>query len=77
MQGAVRSNTQWLELRAGSHLHQPATQAELNIALRASYEAMQSNADASGTRTTWQLRLLILGTMLFTAWHVVDILSRA
>lgn len=67
---AMSTNIELLQLKRGIHPQQPTefmhTQAEIN----ATKEALESVISRGTWHYRWQFRFLVLGALLFIAWHI-------
>ncbi|MBU1643162.1 hypothetical protein KKE54_07345 [bacterium] len=72
IQSAMQSNYRLLELAYGYHQSQPDTDAELDIALDKTREACERKIETAHKFDIWQFRTLIIGAVLFIAWHITE-----
>lgn len=73
VQTALYTNFSLLQLQNGTHPKQPDSVDELFIAIEATRSATNSHVEKVRGYAIWQFRFLILGALLFIAWHVWSI----
>ena len=69
VQSSLFANYNLLQLRNGSHPEQPDHPVLLEAAASGIRSAIESNVQKAQVHAIWQFRLLILGALLFLAWH--------
>lgn len=70
VQSSAMANYSLLQLQAGIHPQQPSHPAHVEAAISGVRSALESNIRKAQAHAIWQFRLLILGALLFLAWHV-------
>jgi len=76
VQAALRANYALLQLKSGVHPDQPQQQDHLNAAISGTTQALNQNADSANFYAIWQFRLLIIGSMFFIGWHILEMWTR-
>lgn len=76
VQAALHSNYALLQLAKGVHPKQPSHLQEFQIATDVTREWVGRHSSKAGVYSTWQLRLLLIGSIFFLAWHVLMIVER-
>jgi hypothetical protein len=66
------ANYNLLRLRNSSHPEQPANQEELDNAVLDVKSALSENIQKAQFYYTWQFRFLILGSVFFIGWRVLE-----
>jgi hypothetical protein len=73
---ALYANVGLLQLKSGTHPNQPAHPQELTAAVAGVRNALDHNAEKAYFYASWQFRTLIIGGVLFIAWHVLEMYLR-
>lgn len=68
------TNYSLLELQAGIHKKQPATQVEFAVANEALSKRVLKAAKRANEYHLWQLRFYVAGAVAYTTWHFGKIL---
>jgi hypothetical protein len=76
VQTAIYANYSLLQLKNGIHPEQPPHPHLLQAAEEGVRLAIKTNIEGAEFHGKWQFRLLILGGVLFLAWHVLDMVLR-
>ena len=66
------ANIAFLQLEDGSHPERPSHPALVSAAMEGVMKAAKENSSAANRWGKWQFRLLIVGAVLFLAWHVLE-----
>jgi hypothetical protein len=70
VQAALGANYNLVSLLRGTHSDQPRTPELLTAAQRGVRSALKSNVEQAQFHALWQFRFLIIGALLFVAWHL-------
>lgn len=70
VQSSLYANFNLVQLQGGVHPQQPGHPQILAAALEGVRSAADSNSNKAQLNAIWQFRLLILGALLFIAWHI-------
>jgi hypothetical protein len=70
VQTSLMANYNLLQLRHGVHPEQPNHPQLTAAAMSGVTSALQTNVNRAAFHAVWQFRLLVLGALLFIAWHV-------
>lgn len=76
VQTALYANIAFLQLKSGSHPEQPKEPNELAGAIAGVRKALDHNSEKVRTYANLQFRFLVLGAILFIAWHVYGMYLR-
>ena len=76
VQTAIFANYGLLQLKSGIHPEQPPHPQLLQAAEEGVRSAIKTNIEGAEFNGKWQFRLLILGGILFIAWHILDMVLR-
>jgi hypothetical protein len=76
VQTAIFANYSLLQLKSGIHPEQPPHPQLMQAAEEGVRSAIKTNIEGAEFHGKWQFRLLILGGILFIAWHVLDMVLR-
>ncbi len=77
VQTALYANFSLLQLMDGTHPEQPEHPSIAAAAMAGVRSAVDKNIKRAKFHDRWQFRLLILGAVLFLAWHVCGLYVRA
>ncbi len=72
VQTSIYANYSLLQLHKGVHPQQPDHPQKLAAAISGVRSALELNAKSAQFYAEWQFRLLIAGTVLFLAWHILE-----
>ena len=70
VQTALYANFSLLQLSRGTHPQQPAHPDHVRAATEGVRMAVDSNVSKAQFNARWQFRLVIVGALLFIAWHI-------
>ena len=76
VQTAIFANYSLLQLKSGIHPDQPPHPQLLQAAEEGVRAAIETNIKGAEFNGKWQFRLLIIGSILFLTWHVLDMALR-
>ena len=74
VQTAIFANYSLLQLESGIHPDQPPHPKLLQAAEEGVKRAIKKNIEGAEFHGKWQFRLLILGGILFIAWHILNMI---
>lgn len=77
IQSATMSNYFLIQLHDGVHPKQPKSAEELQFATRVTGAAVERKTELAAQCGTWQVRLFLIGSIFFVAWHVLMIIERS
>lgn len=72
VQSTMTRNMALLQLQNGTHPMQPPGGDYLNVAIDVTREGTHKDAGRAQGYGIWQFRLLVLGSVLFIAWRIAE-----
>ena len=73
-QSTLYANAELLKVHAGLNPEIGQHPVKIAAASQGIMQAIESNSDNASYYARWQLYFLLIGTLLFIAWHVIDML---
>jgi len=72
----IFANTEYLKIQSGNHPEVGTHPDYINAAMEGIKEAVSKNSNKANAYGQSQFRLLILGGILFIAWHIIEMIIR-